>query len=479
MDEEAHEGDDQEHHRGERVDLVGPVDGEGRRARARSARRRRGSRSRASRPACGRAPSLRLQRPRRPTTGRTAARTRRPRSPIRGDGGAWCPPWPCPCPWPRRARAASQHADAEREIEEEAEQREQRDQEDELVHRDPSVWKDRRGSSGQARVVKARHAGASNAVLGVGPPRGRSAWRSSGRSASRPSRTPPGCRAGSRPGSPPASRPRPRDRRRAASARSPCARSSSAIPGASRSMHVARGLRRHVARAEAGAAGGDDRARRAAASRSARGDRGALVRHHQRVVHLEARLAEQPAGLGPGRSARAPRAAESLTVITRRASAGSTLGCVDGRSGARTPIVDHRRAATLDMTLRRCSSPGAAVSQAPAPASSRDAHDHRHRHRREGPADRRPGARRGRGPGERRGARVAALRAGRPAADAGRDRRHQRADGAPYRLHVVDAVLQLPGRLPEGTRYAVWTTGDRPTQVVDDSATTPPRPRRR
>ena len=36
-----------------------------------------------------------------------------------------------------------------------------------------------------------------------------------------------------------------------------------------------------------------------------------------------------------------------------------------------------------------------------------------------------------------------------------------------YRLNVVDAVLGLVGRLPPGTRYSVWTTGDRPTKLVD------------
>jgi VWFA-related protein len=39
--------------------------------------------------------------------------------------------------------------------------------------------------------------------------------------------------------------------------------------------------------------------------------------------------------------------------------------------------------------------------------------------------------------------------------------------GAAYRLNVVEAVVGLVTRLPEGTRYAVWTTGDRPTKVVD------------
>jgi VWFA-related protein len=34
-----------------------------------------------------------------------------------------------------------------------------------------------------------------------------------------------------------------------------------------------------------------------------------------------------------------------------------------------------------------------------------------------------------------------------------------------YRLHAVDAVLQFLLRLPEGSQYAVWTTGDRPKKV--------------
>lgn len=36
-----------------------------------------------------------------------------------------------------------------------------------------------------------------------------------------------------------------------------------------------------------------------------------------------------------------------------------------------------------------------------------------------------------------------------------------------YRLSLVDAVLQFLLRLPEGSRYALWTTGDRPTKVYD------------
>jgi VWFA-related protein len=39
--------------------------------------------------------------------------------------------------------------------------------------------------------------------------------------------------------------------------------------------------------------------------------------------------------------------------------------------------------------------------------------------------------------------------------------------GSSYRLNVVDAVVGLVSRLPDGSRYAVWTTGDRPTKIVD------------
>ena len=36
-----------------------------------------------------------------------------------------------------------------------------------------------------------------------------------------------------------------------------------------------------------------------------------------------------------------------------------------------------------------------------------------------------------------------------------------------YRLHLVDPVVQLLNQLPEGSRFAVWTTGDRPQKIVD------------
>lgn len=39
--------------------------------------------------------------------------------------------------------------------------------------------------------------------------------------------------------------------------------------------------------------------------------------------------------------------------------------------------------------------------------------------------------------------------------------------GSAYRLNVVEAVVGLVARLPEGSRYTLWSTGDRPTKVVD------------
>jgi len=36
-----------------------------------------------------------------------------------------------------------------------------------------------------------------------------------------------------------------------------------------------------------------------------------------------------------------------------------------------------------------------------------------------------------------------------------------------YRLNVLDAVVQFLQHLPEGSKFAVWTTGDRPTKVVE------------
>ncbi len=36
-----------------------------------------------------------------------------------------------------------------------------------------------------------------------------------------------------------------------------------------------------------------------------------------------------------------------------------------------------------------------------------------------------------------------------------------------YRFHVVDAAVSLVRGLPAGTRYAIWTTGDRPEQLLD------------
>jgi VWFA-related protein len=39
--------------------------------------------------------------------------------------------------------------------------------------------------------------------------------------------------------------------------------------------------------------------------------------------------------------------------------------------------------------------------------------------------------------------------------------------GSVYRVSVMDEVVKFLGRLPEGSRFALWTTGDRPTKVVD------------
>jgi VWFA-related protein len=36
-----------------------------------------------------------------------------------------------------------------------------------------------------------------------------------------------------------------------------------------------------------------------------------------------------------------------------------------------------------------------------------------------------------------------------------------------FRLHVVDAVMRFLNRLPSGAVYSLWTTGDRPTKLVD------------
>jgi hypothetical protein len=38
--------------------------------------------------------------------------------------------------------------------------------------------------------------------------------------------------------------------------------------------------------------------------------------------------------------------------------------------------------------------------------------------------------------------------------------------GSAYRLNLVEAVVGFVARLPEGARYSLWTTGDRPTKIV-------------
>jgi VWFA-related protein len=44
--------------------------------------------------------------------------------------------------------------------------------------------------------------------------------------------------------------------------------------------------------------------------------------------------------------------------------------------------------------------------------------------------------------------------------------------GDHYRLQILDPLLRFLGRLPKGTEFAVWTTGDRPIKVVDYGAGT-------
>jgi VWFA-related protein len=39
--------------------------------------------------------------------------------------------------------------------------------------------------------------------------------------------------------------------------------------------------------------------------------------------------------------------------------------------------------------------------------------------------------------------------------------------GSAYRLNLVDAVTAFVSRLPEGARYSLWTTGDRPAKLVE------------
>ena len=39
--------------------------------------------------------------------------------------------------------------------------------------------------------------------------------------------------------------------------------------------------------------------------------------------------------------------------------------------------------------------------------------------------------------------------------------------GSAYRLNLVDAVAGLIARLPDGARYSLWVTGDRPNKIVD------------
>jgi len=39
--------------------------------------------------------------------------------------------------------------------------------------------------------------------------------------------------------------------------------------------------------------------------------------------------------------------------------------------------------------------------------------------------------------------------------------------GSSYRLNVTDAVTSFLGHLPDGARFSIWTTGDRPTRILE------------
>lgn len=43
------------------------------------------------------------------------------------------------------------------------------------------------------------------------------------------------------------------------------------------------------------------------------------------------------------------------------------------------------------------------------------------------------------------------------------------AAGSDFRLSLLDAVAGAVARLPEGARYSVWLTGERPTRLIDDT----------
>ena len=323
MDQEAHEGHDQHHHRGERVDLVGPVHLEGRGARravhARSRPTPPGSQVQSvstsvwsgaawacedrHRPRPGTTAATRPQATR--PMSRAAARARRARVAVRRG---------------RRPRGlAREDAHADDEVEEEAEEREERDEEDEL-HRSTSGGAGRRGSSGtsaagscatpRSEVSAVVPRAAREEVEGVGQE------RTQGLEAVLHALA--GCPAGSRPGRP---------RRVPARPRESAAIGVSAKAVRAQQLGEARGLAlEHVARRL--------RASRRAAPRpvppvvttsarvpgglAERGrDRGAARRARRRARHLEAGLAQEPAGLAARRRRRAcPRATESLTVIT-------------------------------------------------------------------------------------------------------------------------------------------------------------------
>ena len=167
-------------------------------------------------------------------------------------------------------------------------------------------------------------------------------------------------------------------------------------------------------------------------------------------------------------SARVPAAAESLTVIDRRACAAEA----SNRRAALTRVEgatysDDRRAGEANEMTLTTSIVALALLQAAAPPSKSGTLnvtvvDEK------GAAGLRPLARRRRGHGERRRARRLALRARHPPPRPRAGRRHQPAHGAllpPERGRARPAVPAAACR-PD-TQHTVWTTGDRPNQLVD------------
>ena len=320
VDQEADEGDDQDHHRRERVEQVAPVDLERRRA-GDPVHRRLGGTARQPGPERleDRALGSRGRRHDRPGGDEEGEKDA-----ARGDEAD-----------DRRGRAGRavavvvvpvfpglppEDAHPDREVEEEPEEREERNQEEIRAHVTPPSCRagrmigdaSKRCKRSDAIRLKVRRL----LVRGAAGQQRRA--RAAGAAAGRRSRCarPWGCRAGSRSGRSRASRPVRARARRAASAAAPSRRRCSAIPGASRSItsSVASGVTSRAARpvppvvTTSAAAAAASRSAVAIASRSSATTRGPAT---ERPASRSSRQAS-----GPERSSRRPAAAESLIVMT-------------------------------------------------------------------------------------------------------------------------------------------------------------------